>query len=244
MRIERSEVLVVSDLHYEKAWHHDTWEGDAFEWLVNVVQETKPISLILLGDSGHAWLHSDWRRVSKLTRVNAVYGNHDNLEVLRSAKNKDGTRVLAEDGEVRVIGGLKVGFINGIMAEGGAKVKDGVPRKSPEDFFSAAAKLTGIDVLVTHASPNLPEYGRRYHATKGFEALDQVLAEINPVLSLSGHLRGPFTLSKLRGATVLRVESSAAERHYALLEFGTGQIRIMHDHSQVRTGSFAGPSPH
>ena len=237
---EGPSVLVISDLHYEKVYHHNVWEGDAFDWLIGVVRGSKPSSLIALGDLGHAWLPADWESLTDLTRVDAIYGNHDDVEMLRSAKNKDGSGVLAEDGEIRVVGGLKVGFINGIMAKKGkAKVKDGVPRQSPQDFLSAAAKLVGVDVLATHISPYLPEYGGRYHASEEFDILDQILTKVNPALSASGHLSGPYALSKLRDTTVLRVDSSPAERHYALLDFGTRQIRIMYDHDQVGTGSFA-----
>ena len=224
---------------YEKTYHHNVWEGDALDWLFGIVQSSKPSSLIALGDLDHAFLPVDWESLADLTHISAIYGNHDNLEVLRSARNKDGSAVLAEDGEARTIGGLKVGFINGIAAKKGKlKVKDGVPRQSAEDFLSAAAKLTGVDILATHASPNLPEYGDRYHASEEFEILDQVLQRVRPPLSISGHLSGPYTLSKLHDTTILRIDSSPAERHYALLDSGSRQIRIMHDHNQVGAGAF------
>ena len=236
---DESLVLLISDIHYERAYHHNVWEGDAFDWLIRAVQRFMPSSLIALGDLGHAWLAADWKSLTELTAVSAIYGNHDNLVVLRSARNRDESRVLAEDGEIRTIGGLKVGFINGIMAKKERlKVKDGVPRQSAEDFRSAAAKLAGVDILATHASPNLPEYGGRYHASEEFEVLDQVLRLVNPPLSISGHLSGPYTLSKLRDTTVLRIDSSPAERHYALLDCRTKQIRIMRDYELVATGGF------
>ncbi len=233
-------IMIISDLHYEQTYHHGVWEGEARDWLLGMVRSAKSASLIALGDLGHAWRPVDWESLTDLVPVHAIYGNHDNMEVLHSARNNDGTRVLAEDGEVRVIGGLKVGFINGIMAKKGkTKVKDGVPRQSAEVFLSAVAKLVGVDVLATHASPYLPEYGSRYHASDEFEVLDQVLTQVNPPLSVSGHLSGPYTLAKLRDTTILRIDSSPAERHYALMDFGTRQIRIMHDHDQVEIGSFA-----
>ncbi len=233
-------IMIISDIHYEQTYHHGVWEGEAHDWLLRMVRSARPASLIALGDLGHAWRPVDWKSLTDLVPVHAIYGNHDNLEALHSARNKDGTRVLAEDGEVRTIGGLKVGFINGIMAKKGRlKVEDGVPRQSAEDFLSAAAKLVGVDILATHASPNLPEYGGRYHASEEFEVLAEVLAKVDPMLSISGHLSGPYTISELRGTTILRIDSSPAERHYALLDSGSRQIRIMHDHDQVRIGTFA-----
>lgn len=231
--------MIISDLHYEQTYHHGIWEGEAYDWLIKMVRNARPASLIALGDLGHIWLAADWKSLADLTVVHAIYGNHDNLETLSTAMNRDGSRVLAEDGEIRTIGGLKVGFINGIMAkQGRLRIKDGVPRQSAEDFLSAASNLGDIDILATHASPNLPEYGGRYHATEEFEVLDKIIRQINPALSVSGHLGGPYTLSKLQDTTILRIDSSPAERHYALIDCGTRRIRIMHDYELVETGSF------
>ena len=232
--------MLVSDLHYETTYHHGVWEGEAYEWLLKMIKNARPESLIALGDLGHAWLPVDWKSLTDLVPVHAIYGNHDNLDVLGSAVNRDGTKVLADDGEVRTIGGLRVGFINGIMAKKGKlKVKDGVPRQTADDFLSAASKLAGIDVLATHASPNLPEYGGRYHPSEEFEVLDKVIRQANPVLSVSGHLSGPYTLSKIGDSAVLRIDSSPAERHYALITSGPRKITIMHDYDVVETGTFA-----
>ena len=231
--------MLVSDIHYEKTHHHGIWEGDALDWLLRMIRGRKPSALIALGDLGHAWTPKDWKEVTEAVPAHAIYGNHDNMEVLRSAKNIDGSKVLAEDGEVRTIGALRVGFINGIMAKKGKlKVKDGVPRQSEEDFLRAASKMRGIDVLATHASPNLPEYGSRYGPTTEFEVLDKVIRDISPSLAVSGHLKGPFTLSKLGRTTILRIDSSPKERHYALIEGWTRRIKIMHDHELVGTGDF------
>jgi len=62
---------------------------------------------------------------------------------------------------------------------------------------------------------------------------------VNPLLSVSGHLSGPYTLSKLGNSTVLRIDSSQAERHYALLDPDAKQVRIMHDYDVVETGVFS-----
>jgi len=128
--------MLVSDIHYERAYHHNVWEGDAFDWLIRIVQRFRPSSLIALGDLGHAWLAADWKSLADLTAVSAIYGNHDNLEALRSAMNEDGSKVLADDGEMRMIGGMKVGFINGIISKKGKlKVKEGVPDSRPKISF-------------------------------------------------------------------------------------------------------------
>ena len=231
--------MIISDIHYEQTYHHGVWEGEAYDWLLRMVRSARPASLIALGDLGHAWAPVDWKNLTDLVPAHAIYGNHDNLDVLRSAVNRDGTKVLVDDGETRTIRGLKFGFINGIMAKKGKlKVKDGVPRQTAEDFLSAATKVHGVDVLATHASPDLPEYGGRYHPSEEFEVLDKVIREVNPALSVSGHLSGPYTLSKLRDSTILRIDSSPAELHYALLDPEAKRIRILHNHEVVETGTF------
>jgi Icc-related predicted phosphoesterase len=238
---DNRQVMVISDLHYEKDYHHRVWEGEAYKWLLRMVRNARPVSLIALGDLGHAWLPADWKELTEMVPVHAIYGNHDNLDALRSARNRDGTRVLAKDGEVRMIAGLKVGFISGIIAsDGRLRVKDGVPRRSAEDFLSAAVKLAGVDILATHASPYLPEYGGRYHLSEEFEVLEKVINQVNPLLSVSGHLTaGPYTLSKLGNSTVLRIDSSQAERHCAFLDPDAKQVRIMHDYDVAETGVFS-----
>jgi Icc-related predicted phosphoesterase len=239
MNVIEQPIMVVSDLHYEKTYHHGIWEGDALDWLLRMIRSRKPSTLIALGDLGHAWTMNDWKELTEAVPAHAIYGNHDNMEVLRTAKNRDATKVLAEDGEVRTIGGLRVGFINGIMAKKGKlKVKDGVTRLSGDDFLNAAMKMKGIDILATHASPNLPEYGDRYSPTPEFEILDEIIRDVSPSLAVSGHLKGPYTLSKLGSTTVLRIDSSPKERHYALVESETRRIEIMHDHELVGTGDF------
>ena len=231
--------MVVSDIHYEKTYHHNIWEGGAFDWLLRMIRGRKPSALIALGDLGHAWTVDDWKELTEAVPAHAIFGNHDNMEVLRSAKNSDGGQILAEDGEVRTVGGLRVGFINGIMAKKGKlKVKDGAPRQTGEDFLQAASKMKGIDVLATHASPNLPDYGGRYGPTAEFEVLDKVIRDVSPSLALSGHLKGPYTLSKLGSTTVLRIDSSPKERHYALIDGRTRRAEIMHDHELVGSGDF------
>jgi len=95
--------------------------------------------------------------------------------------------------------------------------------------------------LATHASPNLPEYSTRYHHGEEFEVLDRIIKQINSPLSISGHLSGPYTLSTLQHTTILRIDSSPAERHYALIDCGSKQIRIMHDNELVQNGHFSRP---
>lgn len=79
-----------------------------------MVRSNDPVALVALGDLGHAWSGKNWEELAGAVLVCA---NHDNMDALSSAHNMDGTPVLARDGEIRLIGGLKVGSINGIISK-------------------------------------------------------------------------------------------------------------------------------
>jgi metallophosphoesterase superfamily enzyme len=61
--------MVISDLHYENAYHHGIWEGEAHGWLLRMVRSVRPASLIALGDLGHAWLPADWEGLTNMVPV-------------------------------------------------------------------------------------------------------------------------------------------------------------------------------
>jgi metallophosphoesterase superfamily enzyme len=130
-------ILVISDLHFENEFHGGIDESTAFPWLRKIIIKEKPDVLIGLGDWGHAWKPEDWQIILQSVKVYSIYGNHENLELLKSQRNIDGSTVLQQDGQVQTIAKLKFGFINGVISHP-PKPKEGVPRKSPEDFLAYA----------------------------------------------------------------------------------------------------------
>ena len=80
--------------------------------------------------------------------------------------------------------------------------------------------LRDIDVLCTHESPVLPDYGDRITRTAGTEAARKAVEIIQPDLALSGHLHLScgYTVSSIWPTTVVRIDSSQQERHYAIIE--------------------------
>ena len=117
-------ILVMSDLHFERNWHKGEWEGEAFNWILSIVEKHKPEDLIILGDTGYGWLEEDWETLLEKVRVHAIYGNHDNYVVMASLRNVDRSKVWPRSGEVRDIQGLRYGFINGIVYGGVHHCKD------------------------------------------------------------------------------------------------------------------------
>jgi len=96
-----SQILVISDLHFDVGSHRGINESVALKWLHKIVAKEHPAALVGLGDWGCAWKPEDWKELLKQVRVYAIYGNHDNFLLLKSLKNSDGPKVLVGDGEMR-----------------------------------------------------------------------------------------------------------------------------------------------
>lgn len=237
----------MSDIHYEKDFHHRIWEGDALKWILSMVEQHYPSDLVLLGDTGYSWDEEEWETLLEKIRVHAIYGNHDNVQMMKSLRNVDRSKVWAKDGEVREIQGLKFGFINSIMGfdkerrrrRNYKEVYQGhttdimwVPRLFPEEYLQYANILAEkrIDALCTHASIPFPSDGKRFHPSEEFDTLNQVLNIIKPHIWFSGHLSGPYAVSWAQDSIFIRVDSSPQEKHYLLV---ADKILIYHDHDLI-----------
>lgn len=225
-------ILVVSDIHFENEPHRGVDESKALQWLKKAIAKEKPDILIGLGDWGHAWKPEDWQGLLQLVKIYAIFGNHENLDLLKALRNSDGTRILQQDGQIQMIAGLKFGFINGVISDP-PKAKEGVPRKSSTDFLEIAQNLASVNVLCTHESPMLPEYEGSVTLTVGLQTAREAIQTMHPDLALSGHLSGAYTISKIGNTTVVRIDSSQQERHYAVIETEKGLIRISNDNGTV-----------
>jgi len=223
-------ILVISDLHFEKGSFRGIYQGDALDWLLKIVDNVKPTALVGLGDWGAAWAIDDWNLLTQKVTTHAIFGNHDNVNLLKSVKNKDGSKVLAHDGEIRSIEGIKFGFINGIMSDKGTPRRD-IPRSTSEDFLRiASANFKGINILCTHESPIVPEYGKKFDSGIGPAAMTKVIEKVQPKISLSGHLDfGPYTISKIGQTITIRIESGQMNKHYVIIKPNQNEIEIWCD---------------
>jgi len=231
-------IVIVSDVHFEMGYFHGNYEYGALEWLISVITRVKPIALIGLGDWGSAWKGKDWEAVTRLVPVHAIYGNHDNMQFLQSARNIDGTPVLLKDGEVRIIDGFRFGFINGIMAERVERLKE-VPRKTQLDFLSFGKNLVGVDVLCTHESPSVPNLDRRLHASLGSNTMSDVLELARPRMSFSGHVGRGCIVSTIGSTLSVIIDSSQLSKNFVLLEVASKELSIWKDTVLVERISFA-----
>ena len=80
-------VMVISDLHYEKRVFRGVDESRALSWLMEVVDYHRPDLLLSCGDWGSAINPEEFYELLGKTIVLSIYGNHENLEVLRTLHN-------------------------------------------------------------------------------------------------------------------------------------------------------------
>ncbi len=228
--------MVISDLHYDKRIYKGVDESRAWEWLLSIVDYHKPDLLISLGDWGEAVNEEEFFELLKKVRVWSIYGNHENMEVLKKMYNVLTGRyepILMEDGEVREFGGLRFGAINGIIALR-RREKKGIPRKKPEEYIEVAKKLKGkIDVLLIHDSPKLPLEDYKFMRDDvTTQAVGIAIYEARPKLVLCGHLHieKPYTIYRYEyGTLYVRIDSSQRHRAYAILYTGNEKLEIWRD---------------
>jgi len=223
-------ILVISDLHFEKGSFRGVYQDGALDWLLSMIDKTKPAALVGLGDWGYAWTCEDWNLLTEKVTTHAIFGNHDNVNLLESIKNKDDSRILAHDGEIRTIEGIKFGFINGIMSDNGTPRRN-VSRSTSEDFLRiVSTNFKKLDILCTHESPIVPEYGKKFNSGIGPAAMTKVIEKVQPKISISGHLDfGPYTISKIGKTITIRIESGQMNRHYSIIKPDKNEVEVWYD---------------
>jgi predicted phosphodiesterase len=230
-------ILIVSDLHFEHRIFHGVEEGGALEWLLKTSEKHKPSTVIMLGDSGYGFLEEDWNALTEKVHVKAIYGNHEYVDVLKWARNTDKTRVHMKDGEMKMIEGLKFGFINGIVSDRKSSNREFVPRSTKADFNFAAKYLENIDVFCTHESPMFDELKGKMHFNPGTLLLTDIIKQLNPKMSFSGHMhiKAGYLISHISNTLSFLVDSSGASRHYALIHTNSSTVDIYKDEELVES---------
>lgn len=219
-------VLIISDIHI------DDEPEDRLSWLVSLIKRYKPVAVLSLGDFGSDFDYTTVEsEILHRCKFYAIYGNHDNLAWLSSARNLDGESVLLEDGEIREWGGHRLGFINGIIALR-KRSKRGVPRKKPWEFMATARKLAGrIDVLAMHEFPapdELLDQSFDLHAP-ALTAREAVI-QARPEIVICGHIHYRMIepgLLHIGDIKLVVIDSSVGG--YALLGSNSVELRIHED---------------
>ena len=184
-------LLVVSDVHCEEGQNNVRRYKD-------IVERVKPDAVLGLGD----WGECETYEFMNGQRIITIYGNHDNVGELER-------RTLLLDGTAVNVGGLKIGGVSGIVSLKGTPTKRGTPRKRPEEFIEKAKALRGVDVLLLHEAPYVPEvFGRMWRSVGPLTALS-ALELVKPKVLIVGHLHlAPALHALYKGMHVFHVDTS------------------------------------
>ncbi len=131
----------------------------------------------------------------------AIPGNVDMVDLWPEFTVDDHSAgpVVAADGRVLDIGGLRFGFLGGVPLPPGVERRSSGPWTphllTAEVYAERAAALRGVDVLCTHAPPAVPELAydvvtRR--GESGSTALLELIGRERPRAALFGHVHQPL----------------------------------------------------
>ncbi len=206
--------LVVGDMHGQ------------LKTLWDALTEEQPQLLVCVGDWGDPGQIelADYLAIIERIPVYSVYGNHDDLTLLRTLKNRDGSPVLLPHGEFVEVKGIRIAGISGIWAKSHKKpyyITD-------EEVLSIAQNLAGKDitVFVTHGCP----IGLADETPKGTRGGQRCFLDafkiVNPKVHLCGHLHKPQLRELKSGQLVLNVGTTALG-DYAILDIEPEKVSVL-----------------
>ncbi len=223
-------ILVISDLHYDNRVFRGVDESKAWEWLLSIVDYHKPDLLLSCGDWGLAVNLDEFYELLNKVIVLTIYGNHENmyvLEPLYNVRSHEYLPVLMRDGEIYRFGDLKISGINGIISVK-KKVRKGVPRKTPQEFMEIAEKLKGkgIDILLIHETPFLPELFPFMRNTIASRTVLKAIEIVKPRIVVNGHMHsGGYKIYDFSfGCRYVYIDSSQAQRYYLIFRLNNSII--------------------
>ncbi len=200
-------ILVVSDLHGDlKAAHR-------------ACETVRPDVILSCGDWG------DPNQVTKeelttfldVAKLYTTFGNHDPIELLSLLRNRDGTKVLLEQGAAQRVDGLRLAAIGGIWAKSHAK-RHYVTDADVADSATQVANAGPIDILLTHACAiglaDLTPSGR-HGGQRCFLEASKIIA---PRLHVCGHLHLAQERTLKDGRKVINV-GATPEGWYVIARF-------------------------
>ena len=175
--------LAVSDLH-----------GD-LDSVRRAIDGLRPDALLCCGDWGDPAeiVEPELIAIAGLLPMVSTFGNHDPIESLGRLRDRDGSPVLLDQGEVRDFQGLRVAAIGGIWAKSHRKpfyVTD-------EDVSSFASRIADdgpVDVLLTHACP----IGLADLTPKGTRGGQRCFLDANKMIAPRIHLCGHIHVAQER----------------------------------------------
>jgi Icc-related predicted phosphoesterase len=208
-------LLAISDLHGDLA---SAWEA---------VEAAQPDILLSCGDWGDPGELSaeDLRAFSHRLPVHTVFGNHDDLELLRDWRNEDGTEVLLADGVPQQVGALRIGGISGIWAKSNRKPWYITDEQVAEAALALSTAGPAIDVLITHGCPAGVADLTWQNRHGGQRCFLDAFRTVNPRVHLTGHLHRAQE-HVTRDGQVIRNVGSTPAGDATLVEFDGPTLRV------------------
>lgn len=188
--------------------------------LRRVLDEEAPDGLLCVGDWGDPGQieAQTWADLARGCAVLSVFGNHDDLPTLAALRNRDGSKVLLEQGERRAdFCGLSVAGVGGIWAK-----SHRLPHYvTDEDVAGWAARLAAgspVEVLLTHGCPLGIADQTLSGRPGGQRCFLDLLNVVRPRVHLCGHLHRAQRrdLSASPGSVVLNT-GALGQGHYVRL---------------------------
>ncbi|MDK2791104.1 MAG: hypothetical protein PWP15_1624 [Methanothermococcus sp.] len=221
-------ILFISDLHTTMI------ENAQFEWLNQIIIETRPDLLLSAGDWDEGLTRNSIQPILEKIPLLTIFGNHENMQELTQIIAPSlGRSALLQDFEVVEVCGLKICGVNGIYSEK-RLMKKGVPRQRGDSFIIKArnfleetqTSLYSIDFFLCHETPELPVYSSnelecfKFRISKGSKLIMDTINLIKPKIVLNGHLHfTEYTLTRMDyGGLYIRVDSSEKSRSFAVIE--------------------------
>lgn len=217
----RLRVLFVSDVHYRPDLAgEDPPRAAGLAKIEEIVRREEPDLLLGAGDWDLGFDKDAFEELAAMTYVLTIYGNHENREGIRAARNADGRPILIPDGDAVEFDGLVVAGISGNIGSGRKW-----HHKRPEQFEAEASSLSErrVDVLITHEPPSEVPFvpGNPY----GKRIVSKAVMMVRPGLHFSGHVEYPTQLVKHGGVKFLHVDSQPPACEYAVGAFEDGELR-------------------
>jgi len=216
---------MISDIHYGKKPFYGQDQSKAFEWLYGVIEDEKPDVLLSAGDFGDEASPELFHPILENTYLLTIYGNHDNVKLIQTLRNRNGSPCLLQDGSIRNYDSLKIAGISGNMARIKRKVHHKTVEEVQEIISNYAHHEETIDVLITHEAPKhgLISSGK----TLGNDVFNEAMERLKPKVHFCGHVHIHSQILKLNNTSLINLDSSARHHEYVIAECEEGMIHDM-----------------
>jgi Icc-related predicted phosphoesterase len=168
-------IMLISDIHYSLKPFHGIDQSRVLSRLYSAIEEEKPDLLVSAGDLGKEVRLEMLDPIIKSINLLTIYGNHDDVALIKSLRNVDGTSCWIRDGEIIELSGLRVAGISGNIALKRRKIH----HKTVEQVRSIVETYAHkeIDLLVTHEVPKHPSL-HKYGKEMGFEVFNEAVEKL------------------------------------------------------------------